>query len=182
MNLDNSFCCYLLSVITLNIFVLRKHRLVFELCDYFNFSLSFLGAVSIKTRRQRLFVGYNIMSVTVLCSTNSLFVLILLLFNLLSITAYFLSSDCFLVVLWLYWQVQFKVNTLKMMPNSFKAEMWARCTHTGFESLLEFKFCQFFCKFKLINHTKCIFIFDKLKDFVKKIIYFALIWRNEYFL
>ena len=76
MNLDFSFSCYLLSVLTLNKFVLRKHRLVFELCDYFNFFLSFSGAVSIKTRRKQLFVGYKLISVTVLCSTIGLFVLI----------------------------------------------------------------------------------------------------------
>ena len=113
------FRCNLLSVMTVNIFVLKKHWLVFELCIYFDFFFSFSGAVSIKTGRKRVFVGYDLMSVTVLCSVNSLFVLILRLFYFLRITAYFLSSDCFLVALWQNWQVQSKVYTLKMMPCPF---------------------------------------------------------------
>ena len=35
MNLDIFFSCSLMSVITLNKFVLREHRLIFELCQYF---------------------------------------------------------------------------------------------------------------------------------------------------
>ena len=72
MNLDTSFICYLMSVITLNVFVLRKHRLNFKICHYFNLFLSTSGVVSVKTGRNQFLVGYKLMSVTVLCSTNGL--------------------------------------------------------------------------------------------------------------
>ena len=41
MKLDISFSCYLMSVLSLNIFVLNK-MLIFELCHYFILFLSFL--------------------------------------------------------------------------------------------------------------------------------------------
>ena len=88
-----------MSVMTLNIFVLVKHRSTFELCNYLILFLSTSGAVSVKAGRILfpLFpVGYKLMIVKVLCSTNGLIVLILRLFNIfflfLSITAYFMSS------------------------------------------------------------------------------------------
>ena len=88
MNLDTSFSCYLMSVMTLNVFVLRKHWLTFEHCHYFILFLSTSGAVSVKTGRNQFRVGYRLITVTVICSTNGLFVLMTRLFNFLS-TAYF---------------------------------------------------------------------------------------------
>ena len=35
MKLDTSFGCYLMSVMALNILVLRNNRFIFELCRYF---------------------------------------------------------------------------------------------------------------------------------------------------
>ena len=46
---NTSFNCYLMSVMTLNLLVLRKHRLIFELCFYFIFFLSTSRAVWVKT-------------------------------------------------------------------------------------------------------------------------------------
>ena len=48
MNPDNSFSCYLMSVMTLNIFNLRKYRLTFEFCHYF-----ILVAQSVGENRQK---------------------------------------------------------------------------------------------------------------------------------
>ena len=88
MILGTSFCFYLMSVMTLNIFVLRKHRLVFELCHYFILFLSTSGAVSVTTGDNQILVGFKLMSVTVLCSTHGLFGLIQRLFDFLNITVY----------------------------------------------------------------------------------------------
>ena len=61
MNLDTSFSCYLMCVMTLKIFVLRKHRLIFELSHYFILFLSTSGAVSVKTgRNQKEYPKYAI--------------------------------------------------------------------------------------------------------------------------
>ena len=78
MNLVTSFICYLMSAMILNIFVLRIHLLIFEHCHYVILFLSISGAVSVKTIRNQFPVGYKLMSVTVLCSTYGLFVLILI--------------------------------------------------------------------------------------------------------
>ena len=83
----------------LNKFVLRKHLLNFYFCRYFIMFFSFQGTFSVKTGRNQFPVVYKLLSVTVLCSTNGLFVLILSLLNFLSITACFLSSVCFRVIL-----------------------------------------------------------------------------------
>ena len=98
MNLHTSFSCYLLSVMTLNICVLRKHQLLFEFCQYFILFLSTLRAVSVKGRKQYP-VGNKLMYGKFSCSTIGFFVFILRLFNFLSITAYFMSSFCFLFIL-----------------------------------------------------------------------------------
>ena len=84
MNPDTSFSCYLVSVMTLNVFVLRKHRLTFEHCHYFILFLSISGAVSVKTGRNQFPVSYRLMSVPLICSINSLFVLMTRFFNVLS--------------------------------------------------------------------------------------------------
>ena len=80
MNLDNSFSCYLMSAITLNIFVLRKYRRIFELCKCFILFLSISGAISIKTGKNRLPVSFKIMSLTVYIQLM-VFVLILSVLN-----------------------------------------------------------------------------------------------------
>ena len=64
---------------TLNMFVLRKYWLIFNFCHYFLF-FSTSGAVLVRIFRHRFPVGYKIMSLTVLHSTNGL-VLIPLVFN-----------------------------------------------------------------------------------------------------
>ena len=65
MNLDISFNCYLMSVLTLNIFLLRKYRLIIEFCRYFIIFFSTSGAVSVKTGRNQLLVGHKIILLTV---------------------------------------------------------------------------------------------------------------------
>ena len=84
MNLDTSFSCYLMCVMTLKIFVLRKHRLIIEISHYFILFLSTSGAVSVKTGKNQFPVDYKLMFVTVLCSSNGLSVLILCLFIFLA--------------------------------------------------------------------------------------------------
>ena len=123
MNLGTSFSCYLMSVMTLKIFVIGKHQLFFEICPYFILLLSNSGAVSVKTGRNQFPVGYKIMSVTDLCSTNDLFVLIISLFNFLSITAYFMSSICFLVVLSHYCQVSMKESIVEILRSNGKTRI-----------------------------------------------------------
>ena len=59
VNLDISFSCYLVSAMTLNIFVLRKHLLIFDFCQYFILFFSALGAVSIKNYRNQFHVDYK---------------------------------------------------------------------------------------------------------------------------
>ena len=58
-----------MSVMTLNIFVLRKYRWIFELCLYFILFLLNLGVLSIETGGNRLPVSYKLMPATVLYST-----------------------------------------------------------------------------------------------------------------
>ena len=58
MNIDTFFSCYLMSVITLNIFVLRKHPLIFELCHYFIIFITNSGAVAVKTGRIQCMTRY----------------------------------------------------------------------------------------------------------------------------
>ena len=70
-----------------------------------------------------------------------------------------------------------EVDTLKLLLYSFYADKRASSTPAGFQSLLEL----LFRKLKLDNYTNCIFIFDKLKNFVEILICFATIWTNEYF-
>ena len=54
---------------TMNIFVLRKSRLIIELCHYFIFVLSTSGTVAVKTGENQLLVGYKFGSVLVLYNT-----------------------------------------------------------------------------------------------------------------
>ena len=42
---------------TLNVFVLRKYRLIFELCQYFILFLSTSGAVSLNNRQKSISCG-----------------------------------------------------------------------------------------------------------------------------
>ena len=75
MNLDKSFSCYLMSVLTLNIIVLRKYRLIFELFHSF---LSYFSLVRLKVEdsvksRNQFFVGQKLMFVMVLYSIIGLF-------------------------------------------------------------------------------------------------------------
>ena len=88
MILDTSFSCNLMSVMTLNILVLRKHWLIFEIWHYFILFLSTSNDVSVKIGRNQFPLDYCLMSFAALCATFGLFVLILHLFNFLSITAY----------------------------------------------------------------------------------------------
>ena len=102
MNSETPLSC-LSCVMTLKILVLRKRRLISELCHIFILFLSNLGAVSEKTGRNQSLVGYNLIFVRVFCSTNGLFVLILRLFIFFCIIAYFMSSFCFLVDISFFW-------------------------------------------------------------------------------
>ena len=77
MSLDNCFSCYLMSLLTLNIFVLRKDRRIFELCHYFIFFLSISGAASVKARKYQFRVSNTILLELVFYSTYFFFVLIL---------------------------------------------------------------------------------------------------------
>ena len=67
--LDIFFSCFKMSVMTLNIFVLRKYRLIFGICH-------FISARSLsKTRvKNRLPLSDNLISVTVLYSTYYFFI------------------------------------------------------------------------------------------------------------
>ena len=81
MKLDTSFSCYLMSVTTLNILVLRKHRLFFLTLPLFYLnSLSFGRSLS-KNKQNPIFCGLPLIFVTVLCSTNGLFIWILRLLS-----------------------------------------------------------------------------------------------------
>ena len=93
MNLQTSFSCYLMSVLISNKTVLRKYRLIFELCHCFILILSTSGAASVKIGRRQILLDYNLIFVTVLCSTNGLFVLIgrFFFFLFLRMIAYFTS-------------------------------------------------------------------------------------------
>ena len=88
-----------MSVMIFNIFVLRKYRLIFELCDYSILFLSTPGVVSVKTGGDQFAVKYKLKSVTLLFSTNGFFVLVLRIFSFhlfLIIIGYFRSSFCLL--------------------------------------------------------------------------------------
>ena len=54
---DTSFGSYIMSVMTLNVFALRKNRWIFELCHYFILFLSKSGAASVKNRQKPIFFG-----------------------------------------------------------------------------------------------------------------------------
>ena len=75
MNLETSSSCHLMSVMILNLFVLRKYRLIFEFCHYFFLFLSILGAHSVRKAKNRFPKGFNTIFVIVLCLTNGIFVL-----------------------------------------------------------------------------------------------------------
>ena len=69
MNPDTSFSCYLISVLSFNIFVLSKYWLIFAISHCFILFLSTSGAVSsVKTGKNRYLVGYKLLSVAVICS------------------------------------------------------------------------------------------------------------------
>ena len=65
INLETSFNCYLMSVLTLNIFLLRKCRLIFEFCRYFIIFFSTSGTVSVKTGRDQFLVDHKLILLTV---------------------------------------------------------------------------------------------------------------------
>ena len=65
INLEASFNCYQMCVLTSNIFLLRKCRLIFEFCRYFIILFSTSGAVSVKTGRNQFQVGHKLILLTV---------------------------------------------------------------------------------------------------------------------
>ena len=97
MSLDNAFSCYLMSQLTLNVFVLRIYRRIFALCHYFLFFSTF-GVISVKTGRNGVPVKCKLLFVVVLGLTNGFLVLILRIFKkhfLYSvINAHFIGSVC----------------------------------------------------------------------------------------
>ena len=74
MNLDIFSVVFPITVMTLNIFVLRTYLRIFELCPYSILFLSTSGASSVKTSRTYLPLSNKLVSVTVLYSNNGFFI------------------------------------------------------------------------------------------------------------
>ena len=75
-----SLSCYLMSGMTLNIFVLRKYRGIFELCHYFIVLLSTSGAISVKPGRKGFALSYTLQSVKFSYSTKGFIIFVILVF------------------------------------------------------------------------------------------------------
>ena len=129
MNPDTSFSCYLISVLSLNIFVLSKYWLIFALSHCFILFLSTSDAVSsVKTGKNRYLLSYKLISVTVICSiflcSTVLCSAVSILFLFLSIIAFFMSSICFLVELSHYWQFRLKESIVGKMHSVRRRRIW----------------------------------------------------------
>ena len=65
MSLDNFSSCYLIALMTLNIPVLRKNRLIFKIGHNFIVFLPTGGSVSVKRGHNQFPVVFKLMPVTV---------------------------------------------------------------------------------------------------------------------
>ena len=106
---------------SLNIFLLRKYRPIFELRHCFILFLSISDTVSVKASRNWILVSYKLMLVMALHSTNGFFCLIIRVFNIFQIFRAQLHilwvHFRFLVKLSHYWTVELKKHSCRETHN-----------------------------------------------------------------
>ena len=104
MFLINAFSCYLSPLVTLNIFVVGKCRIILELCRSFNLFLSTSGVVSVKTNQKLIlgivyvFIGFDTVLSRKLVFYLPIFVSLFVVIRHISYNAgyqkYSLASNC----------------------------------------------------------------------------------------
>ena len=103
MILDNSFSCYLKSLMTCNLFVFKKRSVNFEICHFFILFLSTSGAALVKTGKYQFRRSKTLLLEPFFYSIYVYLVLILrvfktfFLFSFFSIIAFFMSPFRFLL-------------------------------------------------------------------------------------
>ena len=142
----------------MNTIVLRKYRLIFELCHNFYLIFFNFGHTLSKNRLKPIFVGYKLIFLMDLCSTNGLFLFTLGVFIVLSVIAYFMSSFCFLVIILLLTKPNKKSIVGKMHSvekgvsgyvNYFSCKVYAFWTETQLSRKIQMDFFLFLPMFVL---------------------------------